>query len=337
MNPITKLRFDSLAGDSRTPWLPLIVRELGWFEEANEKVLGMLARDITDNDFSYFILGRDAKGRFRAVNVESSIATVTEAEASLERDLSTHAAMPPEEFYQGDETGKPVDFFKPSVREELLNRDFVKLASERGLSPARELISDLMYYFEDVDKTFVRQFQTTGFDARVWELYLYALFTELGYGFDRSQPSPDYHCQGPFGEFFVEATTVNPADDPPKVGENPDVSYFENYVPIKFSNVLLKKLEKRYWDLSHVQGKPLVFAVQDFHATRATSWSNTSLVEYLYGIRQTRKNIADGSSSIVSEPIKEFIWGKKKVPGDFFSQPHAENVSAVIANSEGTI
>ena len=58
---------------------------------------------------------------------------------------------------------------------------------------------------------------------------------------------------------------------------------------IKFGSVLLSKLNKRYWELPHVKGMPLIFAVQDFHTIRAMSWSNTSLVEYLYGIRQVRK------------------------------------------------
>jgi hypothetical protein len=59
MKPLSKLRFDSLAGYSRTPWLPLLVEEIGWFEEADERVLGMLALDLQDRDYDYFILGRD--------------------------------------------------------------------------------------------------------------------------------------------------------------------------------------------------------------------------------------------------------------------------------------
>jgi hypothetical protein len=337
MKQITKLRFDSLAGHSRTPWLPLLIHELDWFEEANEKVLGMIALDLTDNDFSYFVLGRDAKGCFRAVKVEASFATRQEAEDRLQKRLAEYAVMPPEEFHQGDETGKPVDFFTPIVSNEMLNRSFRNLISERGLSSALALIRELMYYFEDVDKNFVRQFQTSGFDARIWELYLYALFTELGYGLDRSYASPDFHCVGPRGEFFVEATTVNPSAQPPDVGDTPERAYFENYVPIKFGSVLLSKLNKRYWDLPHVKGMPLIFAVQDFHMIRAMSWSNTSLVEYLYGIRQVRRHNDDGSTSIVSEPINEFVWKEKRVPAGFFLQPSTENVSAVIANSEGTI
>ena len=60
----------------------------------------------------------------------------------------------------------------------------------------------MMHYFEDVDRNFIQQFQSDGFDARIWELYLYALLNELGYGLDRAHAAPDFHCQGLLGDFF---------------------------------------------------------------------------------------------------------------------------------------
>jgi len=122
MKPISKLRFDSLAGYFRSPTMCLAARELGWFEEADEKVLGVLVLDIPDNDYACYILGRDAKGRFRAVGINCSIPTVEEAYARLETKLAEYAQMPPAAFYQGDEVGKPLDFFTPVVfnREHLL-------------------------------------------------------------------------------------------------------------------------------------------------------------------------------------------------------------------------
>lgn len=211
MKPISRLRFDSLAGYSRSPMMPLLVEEGGWFEDANEKVLGMLGFHPQDNDYVIYVLGRDAKGRFRAVWIDHSIVEADEAYERLETSMSKHAAMDPEEFYQGDEVGGQLDFFAPVVPADSLNEGFRVLVSSRGHSSARALIAEMMHYFEDVDGNFVQQFQTTGFDARIWELYLYALFTELGYGFDRSEAVPDFACVGPLGEFFLEATTVNPS------------------------------------------------------------------------------------------------------------------------------
>jgi len=41
----------------------------------------------------------------------------------------------------------------------------------------------MMRFYEDTDGNFVEQFQTTAFDACIWELYLFATFTELGYSY----------------------------------------------------------------------------------------------------------------------------------------------------------
>lgn len=341
MNPISKLRFDSLAGYSRTPFLRLAVHELGWFEEADEKVLGMLALDLPDEDYDCFVLGRDRKGCFRAVWVDSSIPSAEEAYGRLETKLAEYARMLPEEFYQDDEVGRPLDFFTPVVRAENLNPRLRVLLSSRGASSARGLLAEMMHYFEDVDGNFVQQFQTAGFDARVWELYLYALLTEMGYAFNDEHTAPDFHCIGLLGEFFVEATTVNPSDRLPEAGESPTREYFEHVIPMRFGSALFSKLKKthkgrRYWELQHAAGHPFTIAIQDFHAPGAMSWSSSALAEYLYGIRQTERTNADGSIEIISEQVDSYRWGGKEVPAGFFRQLETENISAVLANPEGT-
>ena len=317
--------------------MPLVAEELGWFEEADEKVLGLLVRDLPDNDYACYVLGRDAKLRFRAVWIECSIPTMEEATTLLEKKLAEHSAMRAEEFYQGDEVGKPLDFLTPVVNSEDQHLNFRNLISGRGYSSAQGVIAEMMHYFQDADGNFIQQFQSSGFDARLWELYLYALFTELGYGFNREHARPDLHCQGLRGECFVEATTVNPSVDSPQVDDSTRQAYFEHYVPIKFGSALFSKLSKKYSELPHVAGHPLVFAVQDFHAPHSMSWSSSALVEYLYGIRQTEKKMADGKIEILSERVESYIWKEKKIPSGFFFQPGAENVSAVLANPGGTL
>jgi hypothetical protein len=279
MKPISKLRFDSLAGYSRRPTMALIARELGWFEEASEKVLGILVLDLTDSDYAYYVLGRDAKHRFRSVFVDCNIPTADQVSALLEKKLAELAQKPAEHFYQRDEIGKPLDFFTPAVKAENQHSNFRTLISQRSWSPALKLMAEMMHYFEDADGNFVQQFQSAGFDARLWELYLYAVFTELGYGFNRVHAAPDFHCQGLLGEFFLEATTVNPSVVAPALDDDSKrQNYFEHYVPMKFGSALFSKLNKRYWELPHVLGHPLVLAIQDFHAPQSMSWSSSALV-----------------------------------------------------------
>lgn len=336
MKPISKLRFDSLAGYVRAPFLPLVARELGWYEHANEKVLGVVLYDIHDQDYAYVVLGRDRNKRFRAVKPQSSFATAKAARTKLRVELAKCARWKAEEFYQGDEKGTPLDFFKPVVSVENFHPSFLEVISRLWKSPARELLSEMMNWYEDVDGNFVQQFQTTGFDARLWELYLYALFTELGYGFNRDYVAPDFLCEGLLGKFFVEATTVNPSATPPTEDRLNEQAYFQNYVPMKFGSALFSKLKKRYWEKPHVADMPLVFAIQDFHQPRSMTWSAYALVEYLYGIRQIANRNDDGSIEDVTEQIEKYKWGDKEIPAGFFLQPDTEHVSAVIANPSGT-
>jgi hypothetical protein len=249
--------------------------------------------------------------------------------------LSTSAGKPAEQFHQGDEKGNRVDFFEPTVAPDKMAPTFRILLEQRGYTSARGILEAMTYYFEDPDGNFVQQFQTAGFDARFWELYLYAAFTELGYALDRQHAAPDFHCVGPLGDFFVEATTVNPSYQPPEIDDNNRDQYYSEYVPIKFGSALRSKLEKRYWELPHVQGKPLALAIQDFHTLGAMTWSNTALREYLYGIRQNEDPAAPGR--ITSQPIEAYKWQDKIIPAGFFKQSGTEHISAVIANPEGTI
>jgi hypothetical protein len=332
MKLISRRRFDALAGYIRRPETVLVMKELAWYEERDETLVGVVGLDTSDGDYVSIILGRDAKKRFRAVDLKHSIPTQTAAAIWLRDRLAELSEKPAEFHYQGDEKGGPVDFFDPIVPLERRAPAFEQLRTQKSLSPALGILRELMHYFEDPDGNFIQQFQSTAFDARLWEVYLYALFTEIGYGLDRTQPVPDFHCGGPLGEFFVEATTLGVSPHTPILTAENRRAYFEEYVPIRFSSALCEKLKKRYWDRPHVRGRPLVLAIQDFHAPGSMTWTSTSLVEYLYGLRQSER---DGT--VVSEPISRHRWETKDIASHFFALPEAEHISAVIANPSGTL
>ena len=151
MNPLTKLRFEALAGYSRRPETVLTSEELAWYSEADEHVLGVVIRDKADDDYGSVILGRDQKGRYRAVHVTEFFVTQAEAQEKLASELVEFAGRDDAEFHQGDETGLPLDFFKPVVPDERLNPVFKLLAFKEGYSPAREIMRAMMHYYEDPD------------------------------------------------------------------------------------------------------------------------------------------------------------------------------------------
>jgi hypothetical protein len=335
MKRLSKLRFDALAGYVRSPYSVFFAQELDWFEEGDEKLLGVVSIDTSDSDYVAAVLARDKRGRFRGVDHLINLPFREEAIGRLQTMLSALVGKPAEEFYQGDEEGNRVDFFNPIVAPENMSPGFRAVTERPGFSSARGILDAMTYYFQDPDGNFVQQFQTAGFDARFWELYLYAAFTELGYALNREHAAPDFHCVGPAGDFFVEATTVNPSDALPQIDEGNREQYFSEYVPIKFGSALRSKLLKRYWELPHVQGKPLVLAIQDFHSRGAMTWSNSGLREYLYGIRQIEDPATPGK--ITSQPIDVYRWQGKEIPAGFFNQADTEQISAVLGNPEGTL
>ena len=290
MKPISPLRFGALAGYARQPMSLVMGEEIRHFEHGGERVLGLILRDRTDNDFGGLVFGRDRRLRFRCVHTTGFFEHQRRAEVELRREMERIAAEPDEEYYQGDETGKPVDFFTPRVSIAELHRDFLTLSNEEVFSAARDIISQMMRWYQDADGNFVEQFQTTGFDARIWELYLFAAFREMNYEINRTHRAPDFSCTNPFASFYVEAVTVNPTRDPtgaivpePEFTVEDFDQYRLQYMPRKFGSALTSKLSKKYWQLSHVANKPFMIAVHDFSAPQSMLRSRSAFETYIYG------------------------------------------------------
>ena len=74
---------------------------------------------------------------------------------------------------QGDEMRAAPDLFTPLIPVDQMHPGFIHLARDRVFIPARAIIKEMMPHFTDVDGNFVREFQSRGFDARIWELYLF--------------------------------------------------------------------------------------------------------------------------------------------------------------------
>jgi hypothetical protein len=337
LKELSRPRFDALAGYTRQPFLALIVEEVGAYATDDERVIGIVTHDLRDDDFGWVALGRDESLRYRCLAANASVTSFNAARGSLLRRIDELSKLPDQEFHQGDEPGPPVDFFSAVAPLDRRHRIFKLLTQSRRYSCAREIIAAMMRYHTDIDGHFVREFQSDGFDARLWELYLYATFSELRYAADSEESVPDFVWTSPHGRFGVEATTINAP--PGKVMQLPGeadelVRYFENYVPIKFARTMRKKLQRvpPYWNLPHMAGFPFTLAVQDFHAPYSMTHVAFVLTEYLFGVRHRVEN-----GKRIIERIKEHRYGSAVEPSGFFFLPGAENVSAVIANAQGTI
>jgi len=344
MIPISPVRFNAIAGYARQPQAALFGIELGYYEVDGGRIVGMLLRDIADGDHFGIVFAQDRKLRFRSVAMTQFVDDPATAEADLAVAMEVAAQAPVEDHWQADEKGEPVDFFTPVHPVERLNPDFVSLITKEAYSPARGIIEPMMRWYEDADGNFVEQFQTTGFDQRIWELYLFATFIELGYVLDRAHPMPDFVCSGLAGAFSAEAVTVGPTQDggkiiPPPPRDTPEekLAYLRDYMPIKFGSPLFAKLKKRYWERDHVAGKPFVLAVADFSSPGSMTHTASALERYLYGFDHASDRDAEGRLIINPLRIEEHRFGAKAIPSGFFRLPDTRHVSAVLTSASGTI
>lgn len=338
MRAISRARFDALAGYARLPSTRLLADELSWYEDQNGDVVATLVRD-RDNLFTGVILVRDRAERFRWVDQTAYFSSRALTVGAIAIAMIGAANELDRARTQGDELA-PIDFFTRVVPTGKAHPLFNRVATSAGHAAARQMVSNVMRWYNTSDMNYVEQFQSTGFDARLWEMYLFATLIEAGFDVSFPKPAPDFLASGVTGAFCIEATTANqsvigglPAPSPrPSPLEHASVvdAYLDHYLPIKFAGPLVAKLGKRYWEHPECQGIPLAFAIQDFHDGDAMTYSSGSLHKYLYG--QVFHEEDDSYHRVT-----DHRWGTKVVPSGFFDLPDAEHVSAVLFNSGGTI
>lgn len=342
-------RFNAFVSWTRSPSIAMIGEEVEHFSSLDERVLGVIVRDLADNDYGYVVLGRDMKSRFRAIEMECSLPRA-DARAALFAHLKVFhdagTAVFPQDDEDADDSG--IDLFSPVVPPEKLNATFDFVRQGDHWIPARSIMSEMMRHYRDVDGNFVEQFQTSGFDARVWELYLYAALLEIGLFVSKPEPAPDFLVTDGRSKVFIEAVTINstsgepiprPEDAPILRSPEDILKLNKTKIPIKFRNALWSKLKRKtpYWTLPDVQGFPLVFAIADFHEKQSMAWTSTGLLHYLYGLSHDFWWDEDGNLIISSKPFEVHEYDGKSVPSGFFLQPGAENISAVIFSASGTM
>lgn len=334
VRPLTPERYNAFIAWTRSPITDLVGRELEFFSTEGDLLVGVVVLDRTDRDFGFVVLGRDEKGRFRAIDVQVSM-TRTEARHAMFKSLQHCVATGDTVFPQGDTDADRagVDLFAAQAAETSLHPGFKLLRSHEVWTPARSIMSEMMRHFVDVDGNFVQQFQSTAFDARIWELYLYAALLELGLFVDKTKSAPDFQVSNGRRKVFVEAVIVGPspkdeplettADGVPRLRTSEEVrALLRTRVPIRFGSALYSKLARKtpYWELEHVKDHPLVFAIADFHESQSMTWTSPALLEYLYGV--THDFIHDETGRLIITPLKleTHEFEGKRIPSGYFLQ-----------------
>jgi hypothetical protein len=289
---IDKKRYDAFAMFSRSPATEHFSKELSWYSNEEETIIGTVLLDIVDFDYGAVVSARDENGMFRAFDLEVSIPNEEAAKSWIMNTIRWHTSQNIRVVPQGSDT-PGIDLFTPKVLPERFHPFFASLSGDEAHTPARAIIKEMMPHYVDIDGNFVEQFQTTGFDARLWELYLFAYLTEEQLFIERKQSSPDFMVMKYGEKVAIEAVIVGrKKDNPPLLlAQKPKLMTPEQVLeatrdsmPIMFASSLDRKLKKQYWKLPHVKGNPLVFAIADFHDTRSTLWSSTALLITCMGL-----------------------------------------------------
>ena len=212
--------------------------------------------------------------------------------------------------------------------------------------PGRAMMEEIYRSFEDPDGNFLEQFQSTGFNPRCFELYLFAYLSRGRYEIERQHRNPDFIIARNGLRVALEVTTVNPSTSGAlsKTGKKiSDLSaadlleYQQHELAIRFGSPLFSKLNERYWELDHCRGLPLVFAIQAFHDNDALAFSDSALSRLLYGLSQEATWSNQGQLVVSTESVQEHSVEGKTIPSNFFGQQDAEHVSAIVFSNSGTV
>ncbi len=354
---IKRARFNVYAIGTRQSFLYGRVHEVSWWSSLDERLLGVVAFDYTDRDYNAMILARDLRGCFRCVDVQTDFKSQRLAEDAVRARIGefVEGGEIEELGRQGDETNVTLDLFElpTDMDPEKLHPYFRLLLEDPGRAPARAVIKEIGTWLAPEDPHLAKEFQTKGFDQRLWEIYLWAAFKEFALDVEHLS-APDFRCSGRGQDFTVEATTVAPslggvlAEHPKPETQDEMQEFLRNYMPMKFGSALTSKLNKRnkageaYWEMEGAKDKPFCLAIADFHAPAdkdslgSMTYTQSALFTYLYGHR-VGWEIVDDQVVIKEESVDTHSYREKTIPSGFFDQAGAENVSAVIFSNAGTL
>ena len=343
MKSLNPNRANILLMFTRTPRVKISTKELEYFQSDDEKQIGFVSVDNIDGTYHALLFDRNSLGRYQIVDMDLDHETIDEARSSLAEMMDNY--VPDEKELQ--KGGKAVDLFTVVAEKSQIHPNFIKLKDEGFFTAAKKVIEEVGYHHEDIDGNFNDQLQSiNGFDARIWELYLWCYFREEDFEFDTTHDAPDFMLKKCGEEIAVEAVHVKRTqgldEEMAQMEFQTVLEKLRNEMPVMFGSPLYSKLtheyqHQKYWELPHVKGKPLVFAIADFHADMSMTWSFPAITSILYGIEQMAEKDEDEKVTLVSASGNKFAKKNNVEISPLFLDAQYKHVSAVLFSPCGTI
>lgn len=240
-----------------------------------------------------------------------------------------------------------LNLFMPAVPPDRFHPAFARLFAD-AKECDKEVLADWAKEFVDRDGKFVKEFQTT-FDSSFWEIYLHAVFKELGMKCDFQWKRPDFCISSPI-PFVIEATVALHAQGTTTVTETKpvempeDFNAFNRQAIIRLSNSVhskYKKYQESYSGLAHVAGKPFVLAITAFDRPHFYLQAQRAVEALLY------RAYVDEETYLREHPNRDvplkaqdlpFVMkdSGEKLPLGVFCDASMAGISAIIQSSAAT-
>lgn len=161
-----------------------------------------------------------------------------------------------------------IDLFSPIVEPNKLNEQFVEIMKSQGHVGCRRLMNEVFNDMPNPDENFVDQFQTQGFEARVFELGIFAYLQEVGLEIEQYSDGTDFITTDSNNKICVEATTTSPPDhlkltnitytmkSPLMEGEDM-MNKITDQLPIRYGSALFQNLRKSIGNYLNVKTQGL--------------------------------------------------------------------------------
>ncbi|WP_157154511.1 glycosaminoglycan attachment protein [Brachyspira murdochii] len=340
MKKIDVKRFNAFVSFTRHPVAETFLQEIEWYENNNSCIFATIILDKIDKDFSVVILRRDENKIFRCSNSKDSISTIEKARQWMIDKIEEIEKSEEYIFIQGDEKNKKKKDIFEILNNKNISDDFIKLKEFEEYEPAKLLISEIMPHYIDIDGNFIEQFQTTGFDSRIWELYLFCYLNEEKFIIDKKYNAPDFYIHKGNCSVSIEATILGNK----KEEKNDNIEErIDNILPFRFGSAIKSKMDHlnkdklHYWEYEHTKNLPFMIAIEDFSYEISMTYSSTALQHYLYGYSHSILYDNKGNLKVIPKKIEYFKYKDKVIEAGFFLNKENENVSAILSSTSGTI
>ena len=137
-------RFNALAGHSRSPAAAYVSKELEWYRNEDESLLGVILLDIIDNDYVSIMMVPDEAGRYRCFKLKDSIPTLEDARTWIINTMKWYTGQGVKVCPQGD-SSQGVNLFDPITPIDKQHPYFTHLANNITFLSARTIINNMMW------------------------------------------------------------------------------------------------------------------------------------------------------------------------------------------------